>query len=427
MQQKSRLNRLVALATVFGLALASSLHANEALRWNRVAVQATTEAMPLDPVTESRILAMVHVAMHDAVNATNPRYETYGIAAPDCRGGSAEAALAAAAHATLTALVPTHRATFDLELDLSLRRVGQGAEQSRGLAAGKAAAAWILKARAQDGASEPGEYVAGTKPGEYRPTPPDFTPAFLANWGRVKPFTLTSSSQFRPAPPPAVGSAQAQADIAEVLAIGGHQSERRMHEQSEIACYWYEGSTRAWNRIAADVGAQRGLDLYDQARLLALVNLAMADGFIGGFEAKYHYNYWRPATAIREAGQGEWLSYLITPPVPDYPSTHTVLGAAAAAAMARFFGTDFVCFSMTSGAPYPGITRRYWSFSQAARENGASRVLAGLHFASAVDAGYRQGAEIGTWVASRALRPVTSAAMATSIATRGFATALAAQ
>ena len=115
-----------------------------------------------------------------------------------------------------------------------------------------------------------------------------------------------------------------------------------------------------------------------KARLLALVNVAMADGFIGGFEAKYHYNYWRPATAIRETTDPDWLSNLITPPVPDYPSTHTVLGAAAAAVLARFFETDYVAFTMTSGAPYGGITRRFWSFSEAAQENGASRVLAGI-------------------------------------------------
>jgi membrane-associated phospholipid phosphatase len=131
----------------------------------------------------------------------------------------------------------------------------------------------------------------------------------------------------------------------------------------------------------------------------------MADGFIGGFESKYYYNYWRPVTAIRERGDSEWLSYLWTPPVPDYPSTHTVLGAAAATVMARFFNTDLVSFSMTSGAPYPGITRKFWSFSEAARENGASRILAGIHFRTAVNEGYMQGERIGTWAFEHALRP----------------------
>ena len=109
-------------------------------------------------------------------------------------------------------------------------------------------------------------------------------------------------------------------------------------------------------------------------------------------------------SAVRDGGDVAWLSYLMTPPVPDYPSTHTVLGAAAATVLAQVLGTDYVSFSMTSGQPYPNITRRFWSFSQAARENGASRVLAGIHFPSAVEAGYQQGAEIGRWTFEHALQ-----------------------
>jgi PAP2 superfamily len=135
-------------------------------------------------------------------------------------------------------------------------------------------------------------------------------------------------------------------------------------------------------------------------RAVRLLNLAMADGYIAGFDSKYYYNYWRPVTAIREGGDSEWLSCLPTPPVPDNPSTHMVEGAAAATAMTRFFNTDFISFSMTSGAPYPGITRKFWSFSEAARESGASRVLRGIHFATAVNAGYNQGESIGSGFSS---------------------------
>ncbi|ACB77794.1 phosphoesterase PA-phosphatase related [Opitutus terrae PB90-1] len=416
-------HRLAATAAALLLALTAQLHANEALHWNRVACGATEVALPLDPMAESRVLAIVHTAMHDAANATHPRYHTYGAEQPQARGGSAEAAVATAAHVTLSALLPKQRALFDHELTSSLQQVSDGEAKQRGIAAGQTAAAWLLQARQQDGAQEVGEYAPRNEPGDYRPTPPDFTPAVAAGWGRVKPFVLTASAQFRPAPPPAVGSPRALADLEEVRLIGGEKSDRRTHEQSEIACFWYENSTCGWNRIAANVGAQQKLDLWDQARLLALVNLAMADGFIGGFEAKYHYHYWRPATAIREAGHAEWLSQLFTPPVPDYPSTHTVLGGAVAATMARFFGTDFVSFATTSGGPYPGITRRFWSFSQAARENGASRVLAGIHFASAVEAGYRQGAEIGTWVFERALQPLNRPALTASTPHSAAATA----
>ena len=202
-------------------------------------------------------------------------------------------------------------------------------------------------------------------------------------------------------------------EIAIVQRIGSATSTTRTAEQTEISKFWYEHSTEGWNRIARDLAVARQLDAWAAARLLALVNVAMADGFIGGFEAKYHYNYWRPATAIRETTDPTWLSNLPTPPVPDYPSTHTVLGAAAAAVLARFFETDYVSFAMTSGAPYAGITRRFWSFSEAAQENGASRVLAGIHFPTAVKAGYEQGDRIGAYVFEQVLTPLTTRATTT--------------
>ena len=136
----------------------------------------------------------------------------------------------------------------------------------------------------------------------------------------------------------------------------------------------------------------------------------MADGFIAGFEAKYHYRYWRPVTALHAMGEAAWMPHLPTPPVADHPSTHTVVGAAAATAMARLLGTDYVPFEMTSGPPYAGITRRFWSLSQAARENGASRVFAGIHFTTAVRSGYRQGEEVAEYAYANLLRPLAETA-----------------
>jgi hypothetical protein len=334
------------------------------------------------------------------------RYQPYRAQTLSAPKASVEAAIAAAAHSTLVELMPAARGTFDAALAEALRAIPEGDAKRRGLEVGRKAAAENLSARKDDRANRTIARAAGKKPGEYRPTPPDFTPAFFPHWGEVTPFVLKASAQFRPVAPPAVTSAQALADVEEVRAVGGKESALRSSEQSEISRFWYEGSPQGWNRIAREVSAARELDAWENARLFALVNLAMADGFIGGFEAKYHYNYWRPATAIREAGEKEWLSDLITPPVPDYPSTHTVLGAAAATVMAKFFGTDYTSFSMTSGAPYPGITRRFWSLSEAARENGASRVIAGIHFSTAVSAGYQQGEQIGAWAFENALRPV---------------------
>jgi PAP2 superfamily len=396
---------LVAVLFSLFLLAAAQVRANEAVRWNRVMTD-TSAAAETDPLTESRVFAIVQASIHDALNAIDPRYEPYRAAFAAAQGASPETAVAGAAHTALVELMPERRPAWDRALAETMERMSDRRAAFAGLEAGRKSAAALLAARRDDGASRKVVHTAGKKPGEYRPTPPDFTPGAFAQWGAIRPFVLTSSAQFRPTPPLPVKSARARQEADEVHAIGGKDASLRTTEHSEIARYWYEHSTQGWNRVAREVAASQRLDEWKSARLLALVNLAMADGFIGGFEAKYHYNYWRPATAIREYGYTGWLPYLPTPPVPDYPSTHTVLGAAAAAVLARFFGTDHVSFSMTSGAPYEGITRRFWSFSEAAQENGASRILAGIHFATAVRAGYTQGDQIGAWTYERALRPV---------------------
>jgi hypothetical protein len=396
----------ITTAIVLAQARRDAPSTNEVLHWNRVATDALAAANT-DPITESRTLAIVQAAVHDALNAIEPRHETFAKPSPtaSARGASPDAAIAVATHDALLALLPSARPALDEELARALRAIAEGDARTRGIEVGRGSAAAMLAARARDGSERHVELPAGTKPGEYRPTPPDYTPAFMAQWGGVTPFVLSSSAQFRPPAPPAVDGALALRDVDQVRRIGGQDSSVRDEEQSQIGRFWYENSPQGWNRIARVTAESQHLDPWQSARLLGLVNLAMADGFISGFEAKYHYGYWRPATAIRAQGASEWLSYLQTPPVPDYPSTHTVLGAAAATVLARFFENDFVPFEMTSGQPYPGITRKFWSFSEAARENGASRVLAGIHFPTAVRAGYQLGEDVGTWVFEHALAP----------------------
>jgi len=194
-------------------------------------------------------------------------------------------------------------------------------------------------------------------------------------------------------------------------------STTRTTEQSQIAMFWYEGSPNGWNRITRNVSAQQGLDLWQNARLFGLINFAMADGFIAGFDAKYAYNFWRPVTAIR-AGDTDgndqtladptWSSFLVTPNIPDYPSTHSVLGAAAAEVLARFFDEDDdeIAFTTTSGNPFPGITRSFTSFSQAAQENADSRVFAGIHFRRTCTDGLRQGRKVGRFAFKHYLKSI---------------------
>jgi hypothetical protein len=200
-----------------------------------------------------------------------------------------------------------------------------------------------------------------------------------------------------------------------VKLIGEKNSVSRTADQTQIARFSYEPSAHGWSRIARIVAESHLLDTWETARLLALVNAAVADGFISGFRTKYDFDFWRPVTAIR-AGDTDgndatiadpaWSSLLNTPNMPEYASVHAVLGGASAEVMRRFFREDDVPFTTTSGAPFAGLTRSYTSFSEAAAENGESRILAGIHFRTAVEDGLKQGDQIGGFVFTHVLRPL---------------------
>jgi hypothetical protein len=316
-------------------------------------------------------------------------------------------------------------AILDSVYAADLATIPDGPAKARGISVGHHAALAILAKRSADGAMSFIPYTPGTNPGDWQPTPnpvpfdppaaADRLAAVLPWWGTVTPFVLQSGDQFATDGPPALGSRRYAREYDEVNAFGSKLSTVRSAEQEQIARFWYEGSPVGWSRIAATVASDHGLDAWDTARLLALVNLAMADGFIAGMADKYTFNFWRPVTAIRAGeidgnaatlGDPAWDSLLNSPAIPDYPSTHSVLGAASAEVLRRVFHNDRVPFTVTSGAPFAGLTRSFTSFSQAARENGDSRVLAGIHFRSAVHDGLEQGRRIGRFVASHALRPV---------------------
>jgi VCPO second helical-bundle domain len=309
-----------------------------------------------------------------------------------------------------------------------LERIPEGEAKTRGIAVGQAAAAAILAEREDDGATTFVSYTPGMEPGDWQPTPNPVPPnppgaaerlsAVLPGWGQVTPFVLSSSGQFLPDGPPALPSTNYAQDYHEVQALGAKDSTVRTADQEEIARFWYGSSPVGWSQIARTVAADGELDAWEQARVLALVNLAMADGVIAGFETKYHFNRWRPITAIRAGetdgneetvGDPTWESLLNTPAHPDYVSTHAVQGGAAAEVLRRFFGTDEVDFTATSGAPFAGFSRTFSRFSEAAQENADSRVYAGVHFRSASTDGLTLGQKIGAFTVRHALRPVKEA------------------
>ena len=395
--------------------LSTSVRADVVTDWNVIATT-TAPAGGKNAIEQSRIYAMTHAAIHDALNAIDRRNRPYAFDQRAMTSASPEAAVASAARDVLVAQLPTQVASLDAAYAASLAGIADGPAKTSGIAIGQAAAAAILALRSADGSTVPMPYMPGTGPGAWQPTHPTFAPAVLPGWGNVTPFAMTNGSQFRPSPPTLfdLNSVEYAADYNEVKAIGDLNSVTRTAEQSEIARFWYEGSPNGWNRIARVVVAQRGLDLWQSARLFGLLNFAMADGFIAGFDAKYFYNFWRPVTAIRAgATDGNpatiadpaWATFLVSPAIPDYPSTHSVLGAAASDVLARFFGSDAISFTTTSGAPFPGIARSFTSFSQAALENADSRVYAGIHFRMACRDGLTQGAQVGRYAFEHALQP----------------------
>lgn len=375
---------------------------NAVTHWNTVATDAFTPSQGTNPMAQSRSLAILHAAIHDAVNAIDRRYESYTPGLALAPGASIDAAVAAAARDVLVTLLPDQAAMVETAYEQALAAIPEGPAKEAGISTGQMAAAANIARRQGDG-SENGAvpvYEPRPGPGEYQFTPP-FNFAAQPSWGRVTPFIIELDEHTVADPLPLKSPAYAL-DLAAIKAIGERTSNFRTREQSEIAEFWYEDSPLGWNRIANTAARQRRLDVWSAARALALVNFAMADGFIAGFEAKYRYRFWRPETAIRAAAtdgnpwtlpDATWQPFLITPPVPDHPSTHTVLGWAAAQVLIELLG-DRERFNADS-LTLPGVIRDYHRFSTAAEENGLSRLYAGIHFFHAVKEGRRQGRSIG--------------------------------
>lgn len=381
-------------------------HQNSVTWWNAVAIDALTPFEGTNPTAHSRTLAILQASVHDAINAVNLRYEPYTPGLLRAPRASADAAVAGASREVLTALLPDRADFVNEAYSRALAGIVDGSAKNAGIFTGVAAARATLARRQGDGSENGSQPVYVPKPGagEYQFTPP-FNFAAQPGWGRVKPFVIDLKDHELEGPLSLTSMHYAR-DLAYVKEIGHMASRTRTPEQSDIAKFWYEDSTLGWNRIANNALRARGVDMFSAARILALVNFAMADGFIAGFDAKYRFRFWRPETAIQQADADgnpntepdpSWRPFLITPPVPDYPSTHTVLGWAAAEVLIETLGNG-VTYSTTS-LTLPGVSRTYRGFSKAAEENGLSRIYAGIHFGDAVKAGRRQGRSIGQAVA----------------------------
>jgi hypothetical protein len=382
-------------------------HPDVVARWNEQAVTTGGPAI-------QRTLAMVHIAMFDAVNAIEPRYSPYlSLPAPP-QAALAKASAAAAAHGVLIRLFPEQRTALGMILVNSLVSVPEGPGKTEAVAYGDLVAQAICAARETDHISIPGPiFTPDSTPGRYQLTTPGPSQPVNTNAPNWRPFALRSASQFRPEGPPAVTSGKYARDFEEVRRLGGSTSTERTLEQEEIARWHAEQVPQQFNRIARAETAVDGRTLLEHARLFALLNLALADAMTSVFEAKYAYLAWRPVTAIRNADadgnpytsqDAAWSPFLLTPAHPEYPSAHGALQSAASQVMTAYFGAPYA-FRSTSSA-VPGLTRSYESFGAFRDEGALARIFGGLHFRAAVEAGVMQGKDVADWVLDHYLRPL---------------------
>jgi hypothetical protein len=433
--------------------------------WNRIAVDTSgldhTPVGPgetrvygeqLGPGRAARAMAVVHIAIADAVNSIARRYRSFTRIAYAPSHASMDAAIAQAAHDTLVAMFPSQKPQCDRLLAEELASVRDGSAKTEGIRAGRRAAAAILAKVAGDGSDhgEPGMgtgYVPGNQPGDWRQDPISRLPVALgAYWGEVRPLVMRSGRQFRIPPPPDLNSRAYARAFNEVKRLGGDgttTATKRTEDQTFAAIFWaYDGTPslcappRLYNQIAVHIADQRHTNTVDLARLLALVNLAMSEAGIASWDSKYHYAFWRPVSGIREAdrgtgpsGRGDGNPFTagdptfsplgapasnlqgpnFTPPFPAYPSGHAVFGGAVFQTLRNFYGTDDIAFTFVSdelngvtldnqGVARPLAPRSFSSLSQAEEENGQSRIYLGIHWSFDKVEGIRQGRQVANYV-----------------------------
>jgi hypothetical protein len=397
--------------------VATIAHADVVIDWNNAAL----DAIRLDktpPPKASRSLAILHASIYDAVNGIRRTHESYLVPSAVPASASVRAAAIAAGHKVLLAMYPASAQAFDSLYASSLAAVPRDQHKAMGIVWGEFVAEQILALRDTDGADATVLPPSASGPGYWVPTPAAFAPYLLPQWAFVRPFVMPSCAHFRPPGPPALTSVQWAADYNEVKALGAAVGSTRTPDQSEIALFWADGAGTEtppghWNSIAQEISAVRGNTLEEEARLFALLNLAMADAAICAWDAKYTFDFWRPMTAI---GSGDlddnpatapdpaWRSFIVTPPFPDYVSGHSTFSGAASTVLAMFYGTDDIPF--TTGSDFlPGIWRGFPSFSAAAEEAALSRLYGGIHFRSANEDGLKAGVAIGAWTFTHYLQP----------------------
>ena len=394
----------------------SVTRANQAIVWNSIALQAVRNAAIQAP-NSARDLAIVAISVYDAVNAVDLKYASYGDVTAQVSGRtSAAAAAAAAAETALAGLFPQQSATLTAELSATMAAIPASKGRDLGVALGTSVANQILASRANDGSNVTVQYVPGTGPDSWVPTPPAYKPAVDPQWGAVTPFALSSGSQFQPPPPPSITSVEYAQEVNQVETLGGTTSSVRTAAETASARFWSDlagtfDPPGHWNQITEIAAIKAQSNLEDSARAFALVDIALADAGIEAWGVKYTYNTARPVTIIRDGADGlnpaitadpTWSPLWATPAFPSYISGHSTFSAAAAAVLDSLYGTHF---SFTDpGDPTENLTpENFTSFDAAAQAAGMSRIYGGIHFMSDNLDGLLVGGEVGQYVVAHEL------------------------
>ena len=374
-------------------------------QWNEIATDAIVVAGAHAPASSGVLIAIVQLAVYNAVVAIAGRYQPYETsiwAPPDA---SLDAAVAQSAHDVLVNLLPAQAAVLDARLAATLAAIPDGPAKTKGAFVGRHAALAIVTNRIGDGRFDNVPYTfAITGPGVYQPTPPAFSTNPLVPWvARVRPFTMATPWQFRSGPPPSLESRRWAKAYLLTQTYGDIRSTVRTAGQSEIAIFWTEHTPRMWNRNIRSHAARLNLDAIDTARLLAVTNTAMADAWIGCWDAKYHYSFWRPVTAIQQGdtdgrrdtvGDPAWLPFQTTPNHPEYPGAHACVSTAAAEALRRVFRVDETTFLMNAIVNGVTYVHTFTSFTDIAAEARAARIYGGMHYEFSNEAGARLGRQV---------------------------------
>jgi hypothetical protein len=400
-----KVRRTAALVSALVSLAAAPGRADVVSDWNQTTIQ-------MGGPLPTRTLAMVHLAMFDAVNSVDPRYEPYAFREEVATPTSPEAAAVGAAYGVLRRRFGAS-STLDSARATSLAAIPDGPEKDAGLALGDVIAAKITALRANDGMLQPNlAYVPGSGPGEYQLTPPGFVAPIIVGAAEWVPFAMRYAAQFRASGPPPLRSRRWARDLQEVQTLGAVDSIVRTPEETQIANWHVEQGQFSLNRVARTEAAANGLNLFASARLFALLNLAFQDAVQSVFEAKYHYRFWRPVTAIRVADTDgnpdtepelDWAPLLVTPPHPEYPAAHGVVSGAGLEALKAVFGRKYA-FTATS-ANVPGVTREFESFDAFLEDVKVARIYGGIHYRGSVEDGAAQGRRLGRWIVRNFLRP----------------------